>query len=60
MTSGEVAPRVLSTEEKERIAAQAERAATECFTRNDGCPYPFGDLEEKHWTACFLLKGGKL
>jgi len=60
MNGADDAGRILSSDEKERIAAQAERAAAECFTRNEGCPYPFGDLEEKHWTACFLLKGGKL
>lgn len=52
--------RVLTSCEKAAIEASVDRALKECFTRNDGCNYPFGSLEERHWTACFVMKGGKL
>lgn len=52
--------KVLSASAKYRIELEANRAARDGFTRNEACPYPFGDAEGKHWTACFLLKGGKL
>lgn len=50
----------LSPHEYARIESEADKAAREGFTRNDACPYPFGSVEGVHWTACFLLKGGKL
>lgn len=52
--------RILTACEKAAIEASVDRAIKECFTRNDGCNYPFGSLEERHWTACFVMKGGKL
>jgi len=58
--AGEVARKPLSASAKYRIELDANRAARDGFTRNDACPWPFGDLEELHWTTCFLLKGGKL
>lgn len=58
--AGEVARKPLSASAKYRIELDANRAARDGFTRNDACPWPFGDLEELHWTTCFLLKGGRL
>jgi hypothetical protein len=52
--------RSLSPHEYARIEREADKAAREGSTRNDACPYPFGSDEGVHWTACFLLKGGKL
>lgn len=52
--------RCLSARERAQIERQASQAARDGFTRNEACPWPFGDPEEIHWTACFLLKGGKV
>lgn len=54
--------RSLSPTAKRRIEREASRAAADCFTRNEACPYPFhiNDPQERHWTACFVMKGGKL
>lgn len=56
----EVAGKLLSASAKYRIELEANRAARDCFTRNEACAYPYLSAEGQHWTACFLLKGGKL
>lgn len=57
---GEVARKPLSASAKYRIELDANRAARDGSTRNDACPWPYFSAEGRHWTACFLLNGGKL
>lgn len=44
----------------DQIASEAREAAAAGVVLKDACPYIFGTEAEKHFTAIFLLHGGRL
>ena len=42
------------------IEREARRAAQAGALLRDACPYPWGTEAEKHFTAVFLVAGGKV
>lgn len=44
----------------DQIAHEAREAAAAGVVLKDACPYIFGTEAEKHFTAIFLLHGGRL
>lgn len=50
----------LPADKKRRIEQSARRAAKDGRTRDDACPWMYASQEGQHWTAVFLLAGGKL
>lgn len=50
----------LAETRKYRIELEAKRAAKDGLPRGDACPWPYHTQEGQHWTAVFLLAGGKL
>ena len=50
----------LAKSRKEFIRLEATRAAKDGKTRAEACPYDYRTSRGQHWTACFILAGGKL
>lgn len=60
LTAYEPPWRVIAPTTKQRIEQEARRAASDGNTRRDACAYAYSTPEGQHWTAVFLLAGGKL
>lgn len=50
----------LSATAKLHIERDCRRAIRDGKTRAEACPYPFDTEAGTHWTAYFILAGGKL